>query len=140
MTGEAPAELQRGGGLRALAPGVERRAHDLGAAAVVQGRDAAQVVGLNGVRRVCAGAAVITHYTGQAVWRVHVVGAQSVGGSTGLLVVAVLIAYTVIGVVLDHAVLLVVAEPAFLVRAVGDGVLVCVTAYFHHSPLALLSQ
>ena len=89
VTGEAPAELQRGGGLRALAPGVERRAHDLGAAAVVQGRDAAQMVGLNGVRRVCAGAAVIAHYPGQAV---------------------------------------------------GDGVLVCVTAYFHHSPLALLSQ
>ena len=38
------------------------------------------MVCLNRVRRVCAGAAVITHYSGQAVWRVHVVGAQSVGG------------------------------------------------------------
>ena len=72
VTGEAAAELQRGGGLRALAPGVERRTHDLGAAAVVQGRDAAQMVCLNGVRRVGARAAVIAHYTGQAVWRVAV--------------------------------------------------------------------
>ena len=125
VTGEAPAELQRGGGLRALAPGVERRTHDLGAAAVVQGGYAAQMIRLNRVRRVCARAAVITHYSGQAVWRVHVVGAQSVGGRAGLLVVAVLITYTVIGVVLDDSVLLVVGEPAFQVRAVGYGVLDC---------------
>lgn len=76
----------------------------------------------------CASAAVITKYAGQAVRGVHIVCAQHVGGGARLLVVAVLIAYTVIGVVLDHAVLLVVAEPAFLVRAVGDGVLVGVTA------------
>jgi len=74
VTGEAPAELQRTGRYRPLAPGVIDGGKDFRAAAVVQRGDAAQMVCLNRVRRVCARAAVITHYSGQAVWRVAVCG------------------------------------------------------------------